>query len=124
MHDSGSVWPFSVEPPHPDISVAHELFRKIPAPVHLQGDASFVRVPLFLLGPFHEFHPIDPGGNGGWIVHNPRSKLVPLGGAPEICPGIYQNWHGDRPSVRFNPRDLIQKSEVADARFAAETFPI
>src|SRR5262249_47991423 len=110
---------------HADISVADEFLRMIAAPVHLQGNPAGIGVALLGFCPLHEFHAVDPRGDGGRIPGDTRTEFVPFPVVPEARPALWL--HGQRKRRWLSPDvgHFVEETEVHNTGFGAElSFPV
>src|SRR5262245_16478308 len=105
---------------HADVSVAHEFLRAVAAAVNLERNAAGIGMALLGLGPFHEFHTIDPGGDGGRIADDARSQFVPLSMTPEAGPTLRTHGQRKRRLLRLDISDSVEESKVHHIRLCAE----
>src|SRR5205807_9994617 len=78
--------PYSVQHFHPDIAISYKLLRKVAASMNLESDTAFVLVAFLVVGVFHEFDPLDPGAQCGWVADDAGLQLVPLAVLPKVGP--------------------------------------
>lgn len=97
------------------------MFGVVAAAVDLQTDAAGVGMAFLGFGPFHEFHAVDPGGDGGRVMDDAGAQLVPLAVPPEEGPGFRQDRQGGwRVRALNNNGDFVGEAEVQDGGFGAE----
>ena len=95
--------------------------------MNLQGDVSLRAEAGFGLGPFHDFHAVDPGGDGGLVAAGDASaEFVPLAVIPEGFPLLCGHGEGHRCAFGFE-HDVIWcalEAEVANMRLCAQAFAV
>ena len=109
---------------HANVPVPDVLVCVVAAPVHLQRDASGIRMAFFGICEFHKFNAIDPGCNFRRIAFNLRSQFVPFSVLPELRPVSRFNRAWDQSVLCFDLCHGIQEVEVSVMNPTRQTFAV
>src|SRR6185436_8466902 len=113
-----------VKPFDANIAIADKLPGKVAAAMNLQCDAPASWVAYFCFSPFHELHAVNPGCDRRRIATDARSQRVPLTMTPEARPVFGQNGQRDRRRIGTDGGDLVQKCEIANRWFPADSLAV
>ncbi len=95
--------------------------------MNLQGDVALRAEAGFGLGPFHDLHAVDPGGDSGLVsASDAGAEFIPLAVIPEGFPLICGHGEGHRRAFGFE-HDVVRcflEAEVANMRLRAQAFTV